>query len=122
VRGREKRGQSELAFSLLSVTIHYQRKDFWQKAWQALHSDQDFDLVVSGWRAKLLQTAKPLFDADFLEPRHMNKKVKGLRYGFYFLISGQFWVISVHARDAGMSQSWEESNDSLVISFKKPPK
>jgi len=100
------------------VTIEYSSGDFETVAWPAIKRGEAVDVIVRGWRVVILRRSLPLWEIFFGPRRRAHSWGELWRIGLYGWMT--VWLLGTynHAVSKGMTVSWREAADSVVISFR----
>lgn len=100
------------------ITLLYDEENTWDEARKAIRNGQDFDLVLSGYKANIFKQTKRL-GSSFREKETPKLRIweKPL-LTIYGLLITSFWGLYHSAANHGMRASWAESNGSVVVSFR----
>jgi len=97
--------------------------DSLERAEQAIAHGEAFVVVVEGLKARIAQKMKPAFEYLAGQKRRklgLLERLKFMAHVFYAPFVGDLGAILYYARKAGMSATWEERQNSLIVTFRFP--
>mgnify|MGYP001568002052 CR=1 FL=1 len=103
------------------LTLGYEENHFYDAATEAIEREEPFDVVIKGFRARIIRKARPLIGLLFDNPEQpiRSKRFTILRlFTTYLLLSPTFWGVRFLATRAGMNESWNVEDGVLTVSFR----
>ena len=103
------------------LTLRYEESHFYDLATVAIERGESFDVVIKGFRARIIMKARPLSWLLFDNPEQpiRTKRPTILKlFTMYLLLTPTFWGVRFLATRAHMSESWAEKAGALIVSFR----
>ena len=107
------------------TSLYLKSDDVFDKAKDFTSREEPFTLIVEGNKCKWVKRLRPFLEYIYgpgkgkFYPKSggMSQKIKGLQFLFYGFFSGSVGVIFFWAYKAKMKSKWEETDNSIIITF-----
>ena len=102
--------------------IKYLEKGFIKKASNAINNGESIQVVVEGWRAKVLERSFPLFLKYFFLDERDKKKLKFyqmIKFWILMPINGAFWGFAFSALNMKTKVDYYKEGEKLMVLFQK---